>query len=239
MTGETVSASQLNTHLRDDMLETAPAKAAAAGDLFYATAANTVTVLSKGTKGEHLVMNDGETAPEWVPSDVMDRDMTTVTVNNDASEQTLYSHSVAANTLGTTGGIRFTVAGDYLNNTGGNAALLIRIKFGATTILTSNTITILTGGARRSWLLWGLMFNTTASAQRLIAHFFLEQSGSGALTIQNTNTTSGRTAGSGYGTGALDTTSAQTFLVSSDHGAADVNLEIVKTMGLIERFAAA
>jgi hypothetical protein len=40
VTDEVVSASQLNTHVRDNLLETAPAKATASGELFEATGAN-------------------------------------------------------------------------------------------------------------------------------------------------------------------------------------------------------
>ena len=39
---ETLTAALLNTHLRDNMLETAPAKAANAGEWFRATAANAI-----------------------------------------------------------------------------------------------------------------------------------------------------------------------------------------------------
>lgn len=54
VTDEVVSASQLNAHVRDNMLETAPAKAAAAGDLFQASAANAIAVLPLGTEGYRL-----------------------------------------------------------------------------------------------------------------------------------------------------------------------------------------
>lgn len=37
-----------------------------AGDILYATAADTVARLAKGTSGQKLQMNSGETAPEWV-----------------------------------------------------------------------------------------------------------------------------------------------------------------------------
>lgn len=62
---ETVTAALLNTHLRDNLLETAPAKASAQGDIFYATAANAIARLAKGTKYQMLRMNSGATAPEW------------------------------------------------------------------------------------------------------------------------------------------------------------------------------
>lgn len=65
-TGEIITAAILNAHVRDNLLETAPALAGAAGDTFYADAANSITNLAKGTAKQVLSMNDGETAPEWV-----------------------------------------------------------------------------------------------------------------------------------------------------------------------------
>ncbi len=44
VTAEIVTASLLNTELRDNLLETAPAKAAAAGEYFMANAANSLTI---------------------------------------------------------------------------------------------------------------------------------------------------------------------------------------------------
>jgi hypothetical protein len=62
---ETVTAALLNTHLRDNLLETAPAKASAQADTFYATAANAIARLAKGTALQLKRMNSGATAPEW------------------------------------------------------------------------------------------------------------------------------------------------------------------------------
>jgi hypothetical protein len=55
----------LNTHLRDNLLETGPAKVSAAGDLLYASGANALARLAKGTALQVLQMNSGATAPEW------------------------------------------------------------------------------------------------------------------------------------------------------------------------------
>lgn len=64
-TGQIVTAANLNEQIRDNMLETSPAKASAAGDTFYATGANALARLAKGTKYQEVRMNAGETAPEW------------------------------------------------------------------------------------------------------------------------------------------------------------------------------
>ena len=45
VTSEVISAALMNTHIRDNLLETAPGKATAAGDLFYATGANAIARL--------------------------------------------------------------------------------------------------------------------------------------------------------------------------------------------------
>lgn len=45
VTGEVITSAIMNQHIRDNFLETAPAKAQAAGDIFYATGPNAITRL--------------------------------------------------------------------------------------------------------------------------------------------------------------------------------------------------
>jgi hypothetical protein len=51
VTGEIVTAAYLNSNVRDNTLETAPAKAAAAGDIFVATGANAIKKVTVGSAG--------------------------------------------------------------------------------------------------------------------------------------------------------------------------------------------
>ena len=60
---EVLTAALLNTHLRDNLLETAPAKVTTAGDLVYASGANALARLGIGTVGQQLV--GGTSAPAW------------------------------------------------------------------------------------------------------------------------------------------------------------------------------
>ena len=62
-TNEVVSKAIMDAHVRDNLLETAVAKAAAAGDIPYATAATALTVLTLGTQGYLVVA--GASAPEY------------------------------------------------------------------------------------------------------------------------------------------------------------------------------
>jgi len=50
-TGEIVTAAYLNSNVRDNMLETAPAKASAGGDIFVATGTNAIKRVAAGSAG--------------------------------------------------------------------------------------------------------------------------------------------------------------------------------------------
>lgn len=63
--GEVLTASLLNTHLRDNINETAPAKVTTAGDTVYATGANAIARLAIGTANYIYRTNSTATAPEW------------------------------------------------------------------------------------------------------------------------------------------------------------------------------
>ncbi len=63
---EIVTAALMNTHVRDNLLETMTAKVTTAGDTAYATAANALARLGIGAAHELLRTNSGATAPEWV-----------------------------------------------------------------------------------------------------------------------------------------------------------------------------
>ncbi len=55
VSGELVSASLMNTHVRDDMLETAPAKVTTKGDSVWGTGANAIARLPVGSNSQVLV----------------------------------------------------------------------------------------------------------------------------------------------------------------------------------------
>lgn len=87
--GETVTAALMNTHVRDNLLETTPAKVTTQGDIVYATGANAIARLAKGTKYQGLRMNSGATAPEWanapitIPKTADETISTTTTLQDD------------------------------------------------------------------------------------------------------------------------------------------------------------
>ena len=67
-----MTAAFWNIHVRDNILETGPAKVTTAGDIVYATAANAMARLAIGAEGGKLGVNAGATAPEWMASPASD-----------------------------------------------------------------------------------------------------------------------------------------------------------------------
>lgn len=66
-TGELVTAAILNTHVRDNLLETAPAKVTTAGDIIVATGANGIKRLGIGGAASLLKVNTSGNDVEWFP----------------------------------------------------------------------------------------------------------------------------------------------------------------------------
>lgn len=89
-TSVVLPVSDLNTHVRDNFNETAPAKAVAAGDLFRATGANAIARIAVGTAGQHLRVVSG--LPAW--SSVRDALAVRKTANESASGGTLQNDDV-------------------------------------------------------------------------------------------------------------------------------------------------
>lgn len=64
-TGELVTAAIMNTHVRDNQLQTAVAIATTAGQIPYASAANTLAMLNAVAAGSVLASNGTAAAPVW------------------------------------------------------------------------------------------------------------------------------------------------------------------------------
>jgi hypothetical protein len=79
---------------------------------------------------------------------VENRDVTPADVVNTTTETTVYSFTVPGGTFGTDKALRLTLIGDYLNNSGANTSLTVRVKLGATTI-SSTTFTLVSSNAAR------------------------------------------------------------------------------------------
>ncbi len=168
---------------------------------------------------------------------VLNRDLAQVDVENTVAETSIYSFSIPAGVLGTTGGIRLSLGGDYLNNAGVNRVLTIRVKLGAT-IVFSRAFQIVTGADRRKWYLNLWFLNSAVGAQKWFADWYLSPALSDALSI-GTSGTEGGAKGAGVASSTEDTTSARTLDVTAEHDAAAATVSIRKEMALLELLPAA
>jgi len=119
---------------------------------------------------------------------VLDKETTNIDVTLLTTEQTVFTHTIPANLLGTNGTLRLTMIGDYLNNNATSATLTIRIKFGATTLYADTVDASATSASRRPLILSLLFGNEDATNA---------QSGGGTIFL-------GTAAGATTGLGDLD-----------------------------------
>lgn len=148
---------------------------------------------------------------------VVDVDDATELFSNSAAEQTVYSHTVPAGTLSQGRSYRLLMYGVWLNNTGSNQTITLKVKYGATTLFDDITGAIATGAAYRWWrLAVTLSANGSVSAQTFEGAFSLSD-----LTVT--------TAGVGNLTGAAILYPAPFGGVSTIDGTADRDFVVTWT----------
>lgn len=165
--------------------------------------------------------------------EILDRDLSQIEVVDDTAETSIYSHSIDANILGATGGIRLTLGGDYLNNSGSTRGLILRVKLGATTALLSNSFNSLVSADRRQWSLMVLFLNSAAAVQKWNASFVMSRAAAATFSIGAAVTDDGR-IGAGVADSTEDTTGALVLDVTIDHSVAHASLSLRKELALLE-----
>lgn len=158
--------------------------------------------------------------------EVMDRDLSQVDVANTITETSIYSHSIPAGQLGTTGGIRLTLTGDMLKGATGN--IDFRIKLGAATVIARLNVNPTNSATRYSWKLEIIFLNNASAAiQKWHANFvatvgyILTSSANGIL-------------GNDIGASTEDTTSARTLDVTVEWSVASASLSFRKETAVLE-----
>lgn len=195
------------------------------GDIIAFTASATPARRAVGTDGQVLTADSAQAdGVKWATPaaggvSVLDKVYTAVTVVNTTVETNLYSKSIAAGSLGTTGGLRLTIYGSHFNNTGAGVTYQFRVKFGATTVLNFQAPTFNASGVRGGWSMDVILLNQGATGSQL---------GTGrALAVigrQNLNVIAGGTdlmSAEAEGTAAEDTTAAKTLAVTIQMGTAN------------------
>ena len=155
---------------------------------------------------------------------------TTPTDNNivsSATEDPLYTVTVPANSMSTTGAVYMRMEGDYLFNNGAGDTLRLRVKFGGVTHIDSGAVVISTNIATRwPWTLdvW-VRADGATNAQLITALLTYHRTGSGTAVTTGIGSfmAANVSGGLAQNTGTIDTTADQALLVTAQWSASSAN----------------
>lgn len=214
---ETVTASIMNSAVRDNFLETAPAKAAAKGDFFAATAANAIAAISVPSN-YGVAFADSAEASGWNTGPVRTAAFQgrVATVENTVTETDVFSVSIPGGILGTSRSILADVFLRIYNNRGGSSDYTFKVIYGSTTMITEAIPQADSGGhfVSRTSVLLAANGGTGAQIAMLAGAGIQVASG---ITV--------RDSGSGYGSASEDSTGALTFDLTLTMEHADTDTE--------------
>jgi hypothetical protein len=151
-----------------------------------------------------------------LPWQVLTRTTTTVvaSTNSATADSTLFTYTVPAALLGSSGILRLTCYGDYLNNSGGNLNTAFKFLVGTSTVLAQTTAvtagsSLVSSANRRYWDASILLQNAgSASAQRVFGKFALSNPTTQVFTIDSA---ANFYVSEGYATSAEASTAAMTI----------------------------
>ncbi len=165
---------------------------------------------------------------------VLGRTATLLDVVNTAAETSIASVVVPANALRTDRMVRLTLVGDYLNNSGVARTLIVRVKFGATTLYNDVSAALGFGALRRPIAINLCLANQNANNVQVLG---------GQIDI---GTIGGATSGLGdlavtapqltvlSGSAAEDSTIPKTFDITVQHQVAAATISIRRLYALFE-----
>lgn len=220
----------------------------AKGGIMVATAANTVDEFTVGANDFGIRADSVQsTGVKWVPvSRILAKLSSAVTVANTTTETNLFSVSVPANVLSTTNVIK----GEILISTIASAAgasndIAFKFKYGGTTIGTLNIINGTIPAATQGKLTFSLIAGATASAQVGWFDAVFQTVGGQEVPDGASFEPTGQSAGSDLsnvflqsnGTSAIDSTSAQTLVVTAQWAALSASNTVTALYGYTELIA--
>jgi hypothetical protein len=176
-----------------------------------------------GADGQVLVADSTKAlGVKWANLLQTNKDTTLSEVVNTTAETTIYSFSVPANTLGTSGWIRLSIFGTILNNSGGTYNITAKLKFGATTIAQQTV-----GNAADSTNIYGYKLDAYIAANGAT------NAQKGGFVIAGRALNNGFLMGA-HGTAAEDSTTAKTLSITIALGIAHPQFSFKKESALLE-----
>lgn len=164
-----------------------------------------------------------------------DKSTSAVDVTTTLTETTLYTKSIGAGHMSTDRWLIGDVVGDFLNSSGGGLGVTFRIKFGATTLVDTNTLTIASNAARQPFAIHFEIVNLGATnSQWLDGYLKLSTNSSGtAFTTGLGNSTTANPFWPMAGSAAEDTTAAKTLTVTAQLSSTSASLSCRKKAALL------
>jgi len=204
----------------------------AQGDILYRNGSSTWVNLAPGTSGQYLQTQGASANPQWAnvtSGFVIDKVTANTTLASSATETNLYSKSIDANTLSTNAMLRLTVqVTDYDSIV--SEVFVLRFKYGGTTMA---TITITNDNC------------TATTNATMILQFYVQGDGAtnaqrgfavarGSALAGNSTDVNG-SDGYSSGSAAIDSTSAQTLLVTGDWTSSSASNSITVGTAILEK----
>jgi hypothetical protein len=200
-----------------------------AADVSVATAEGQV---SWDTDGDTLYVGTGSAVKGM--NRVEDRSSSTTTVSNTTTETSVYSYSIPASTLGSTGALRVTLFGTYANTSGSNRTVTVKVKLGSTTLYDDVTGNPSSNANTRAVQFNLILLNANSTnAQKLAGNLMFGNAGATTNGTGELGSTATRNVPI-YGTASEDTTSAKTLDITVTHSAAASTISFVKEAVIAE-----
>ena len=154
-------------------------------------------------------------------------DTNTITVVNTTTETEIVSLIVPAYGLETGQVIRLTTAGDFLNNSGGAATVLVKVKLGSSVVLTTPATSLANSANLRQWRLIVDILAESNALQRVSAVLHFSDDTAADFGPAETYLV-------GYGTDTEDGTATVDVSVTATLGTAATTINIRRHMGILE-----
>ncbi len=166
---------------------------------------------------------------------VEDAEVSLQTVTNTVTETAVFSYEIPADDPGTDGLYCFELGLRYLNDSGATESPFLRVEYGGSTLWGDPLPNLSTNANERALYLRGCMAFHSASSQH--AHGFFYVNDAGGASAGNGNIGDDEVAGHGawYGSGTVDSTSAQTFEVTIQHDNANASVTLTKDFGYMTK----
>jgi hypothetical protein len=211
---------------------------ASSNPVFPAVPANSVILAAVYVPANDTTINSNQITDKRVEvrPGVIDRVTTALDVVNSAAETSFYSFSIPANLLSTNKGVRLMLVGDYLNDSGANRTVRLRVKLGATTLYDDTSGGIADGGVvRREFRLDIYLFNQGATNDQILhGSWPLSDPTAPAIGRGSQTSVGDLLAGPIGGDAAEDTTAAKTFEVTVQHDAANALVSLRRQLAVLE-----